>query len=431
MYLRTPKRYQKGHRRSIISLRWLWLWILTPIVVYAGFYIYDNREMYIPQVEAVMDTVLEEAQSNLATVTAPTPMPTENPTIRLAAAQSAWERGSIEEAVNIYQEVLGAMPNTVEPHYRVALGLIMESRPEEAVAAAEDAITADPFDPNGWAIRAMALDWSGQPGLAAASAQRAIELAGQGNPQAVARAQAFLAEAYYDMELYDRALSTVNQALETDPNSYEAYRNRALIVQSTQFDFAAAQSDLEIAHDLAPHLPYITIDLALILAREDVDASLAVLNELVELNPQNPRVLYLLGSIYLNRVGDLASAADYLSRCVEVDPESISCHYVLGRTQMREQQYTAAAQSFQAALDLGSEDPRHYWWAGYSRVVSPDAGCPAATQYFQRGYPLAQQSGDETLVGDYEDQMRACGMLGPAPEATEEATEEPAADANA
>ena len=84
-------------------------------------------------------------------------------------------------------------------------------------------------------------------------------------------------------------------------------------------------------------------------------------------------------------------------------------------------------------------------WAAIVATYAPDVlldtnlpawrfqlqGSDAATQYFQRGYPLAQQSGDETLVGEYEDQMRACGMLGPAPEATEEATEEPDADANA
>ena len=34
MYLKTPKRYTQGQRRSIFSLRWLWLWILTPVVVY-------------------------------------------------------------------------------------------------------------------------------------------------------------------------------------------------------------------------------------------------------------------------------------------------------------------------------------------------------------------------------------------------------------
>jgi tetratricopeptide (TPR) repeat protein len=301
---------------------------------------------------------------------------------------------------------------------------------EEAIAAAEDTITADPFDPSGWAIRAMALDWGGQPALAAASAQRAIELAGDENPQVAARARAFLAEAYFDLEQYDRALSTVNQALETDPNSYEAYRNRALIVQSTQFDFAAAQNDLEIAHDLAPNLPYITIDLALLLAREDTDASIAILNELVELNPQNTRVLFWLGSQYLNAVGDLPSATDYLSRCVDIDPDNISCHYVLGRAQMRSELYSAASDSFQTALELGSDDPRHYWWAGRALVLNVDGGCPVASPFFQRGYPLAQQSGDETLILDFEDQMRSCGLLG-APEATEEATEEPAADANA
>lgn len=426
MYLKTPKRYQRGHRRSIISLRWAWLWILTPIVVFVGMHIYNNKDQYTPQVEAVMGNVFNEAQETLSTAMAPTPLPTENPSIQLAAANSAWERGAIDEAVNNYQAVLDAVPNEVTPHYRVALGLVMSGQTDEAVEAAERAVTADPYSADAWAIRAMALDWAARPGEAIASAQRALELAGDTNPQAAARAQAFLAEAYYDLGQYDRALSAANQALEINPDSYEAYRNRALIVQNTQFDFEAALDDLQIAYDLAPHLPYITMDLALILTREEgVDSSIALLNELIELNPNNTRILYLLGAQYLNLVGDLSSATDYLSRCTEIDPDNISCTYLLGRAQMRNDQPSAAAETFQKVLNLGSEDPYHYWWAGRSQVVL--GSCSAAAPFYRRGYQMAQQNGDETLIGDYEFEMQNCQLL-TLPEATEEATEEPAVD---
>src|SRR5690606_3843974 len=104
MYLRTPKRYQGGQRRSIISLRWLWLWILTPIIVYGGLQLYENREAYIPQVESIMTNLVDQAQSSVATVMAPTPLPTEIPTTRLASADAAWVRGALEEAVATYQE---------------------------------------------------------------------------------------------------------------------------------------------------------------------------------------------------------------------------------------------------------------------------------------------------------------------------------------
>ncbi|HLV36953.1 MAG TPA: tetratricopeptide repeat protein [Spirillospora sp.] len=425
MYLRTPKRYQGGQRRSIISLRWLWLWILTPIIVYGGLQLYENREAYIPQVESIMTNLVDQAQSSVATVMAPTPLPTEIPTTRLASADAAWVRGALEEAVATYQEVAEAVPNDVGVHYRLTLGLLMDGQFEQALEAAERAVTADPYDPNAWAIRAMALDWNQRYGEAVASAQRALDLAGQDNPEARARALAFMAEAYYDLEQYDRALSSANQALEINPDSYEALRSRALVIQNTQFDFAAAMSDLQAAYDIAPNMPYVAVDLALIHARDgNADSAMALLTEILDLNPQNTTALYWMGWIYLNSIGDPNQSADYLTRCVQANPQSINCHYLLGRAQMRTEQYATAAESFKTALDLGSTSPLHYWWAGRAQVVL--GNCPAATPFYQTGYQLAQQSGNESLIADYEAEMRSCGLLAPlepTAEATEEATD--------
>jgi tetratricopeptide (TPR) repeat protein len=426
MYLRTPKRYSRGQRRSIISMRWLWLWILTPVVVASGMYLYNNRAAYIPQVEGAMANLLNQAQSGVATAMAPTPLPTENPSTRLASADAAWMRGAIEEAVSIYEGLVDAVPNNVGVHYRLTLGLIMNGQREAALEAAERTVTADPYDPNAWAIRAMALDWNGRYGEAVASAQRSLELAGQDNLEAQARANAFLAEAYFDLEQYDRALSTANRALEANPESYEAYRNRAMIVQNTQFDFEAALQDLQTAYDLAPNLPYIVVDLAVIRSRDDVDAAIALLTEVLDLNPNNVDALQWLGSLYLNAVGDPNQAADYLTRCVDVDPTNINCHYVLGRAQVRTEQYSLAAESFKRTVDLGTTNPYHYWWAGRAQVLL--GSCPGATSYLQTGYQMAQQAEDETLIADYEDQMRSCRLLAEATEeATEEATVEPEA----
>jgi tetratricopeptide (TPR) repeat protein len=426
MYLRTPKRYSRGQRRSIISLRWLWLWLLTPAVVVGGLYLYNNRAEYIPHVEGAMSGLLNQAQSGVATAMAPTPLPTENPTTRLQAADAAWIRGAIEEAVTIYEGLTEAVPNNVGVHYRLTLGLIMNGESEAALEAAERTVTADPYDPNAWAIRAMALDWNGRYGEAVASAQRALELAGQDNLEAQSRANAFLSEAYFDLEQYDRALSTANRAIEANPESYEGYRNRAIIVQNTQFDFDAALQDLQTAYELAPNLPYITVDLAVVRSRDDLDAAIALLTEVLDLNPRNVPALQWLGSFYLNAVGDPNQAADYLTRCVDADPTNITCHYVLGRSQVRTEQYSLAADSFKRTVDLGTTNPYHYWWAGRAQVLL--GSCPGATSYLQTGYQMAQQAEDDTLIADYEDQMRSCQLLAEATEeATEEATVEPEA----
>lgn len=424
MYLRTPKRYTRGQKRSIISLRWLWLWLLVPLVVVGGVYLYNNRSIFAPQVEQVIDSLMSDAQNTVATAMAPTPLPTENPERRIESANEAWERGAIDEAITIYEGLLEAMPNDVNTHYRLTLGLVMSGRMDEALAAAERTVTANPYSPDAWAIRSMVLDWDGRIGESIASGLRALELAGQDNPQSEARALAFLAEAYYDAEQYERALSTVDRALEADPNSFEAYRVRALIMQGSQFDNETALDNLQTAYDIAPNLPYIAIELALVnSALGNTDQAIATLAELVELNPRNTEALFNLGALYLNGVGDFNQAVEQLSRCIETDPENIGCHYVLGRAQVRLEQYESAAISFETAINLGSTDPRHYWWAGYGQVLS-GKGCPAAASYLQQGYELALAGTNTALISDFEDQMRSCQLLAPLPETTPEATVE-------
>src|SRR5690606_15465059 len=106
MYLKTPKRYTRGQRRSIISMRWLWLWLLTPVVVFVGIQLYNNRANLSPQVQEAISGLIDNAQNSVATAMAPTPMPTENPQIRLTSASAAWGRGAIAEAVDLYGEIV-------------------------------------------------------------------------------------------------------------------------------------------------------------------------------------------------------------------------------------------------------------------------------------------------------------------------------------
>lgn len=424
MYLRTPKRYRQGQKRSLISFRWLWLWILTPLIVFVGAQLYNNRESVSPQVERLVTSLIDTAQSGVATAMAPTPLPTQDPAQRIAAAQDAWARGAIDEAVEIYSGLLNAVPNDVSTYYRYTLGLAMSGKLAQALDAAEGTVTANPYSADAWAIRAMVLNWIGRPSEAIASALQALALAGNDQPQSQARAQAFLAEAYFDVGQYDRALSTVERALTINPDSFEAHRVRSQIMQDYQFDFVTALEDSQTAYDLAPNLPYLAIDLAVLNLREgETDTALGILRDVVDLNPQNTRALWWIGTIYLNTVGDPNQASDYLSRCVQVAPDNINCHYTLGRAQIRLEQYTLASESFETTIRLGTTEPRHYWWAARAQVLT--VGCPAAVSYLQTGYLMAKEGSDSQLISDFEDAMRACQMVVDSPvEPAEEATPE-------
>lgn len=419
MYLRTPRRYTKGQRRSPISLRWLWLWILTPIVVFAGVQIYNRRDEFGPPIHQTINTWLENAQSSIATAQAPTPLPTENPGNKLALAESDWREGRIEAAVENYQAALGAIPNDVRAHYYVTLGLLMAGRNQEALEAAEMTVTADPFSTDAWAVRAMALDRVDRYGEAIASALRALDL----DPNN-ARALAFMAEAYLDNQDFELARSTVERALEIDPESFEALRVRGLVAQYLDFDRDAAKLYYQDAYDRAPNLPYLAIDLANVLAfgEQNYDDAISIVNDIVELNPQNSLALFALGNYYNYGPGNFSQASETLTRCVEANPQSISCNGLLGRVQMSLDNYPNAIEYLQQAIDLGSSNSYHYFWMG--RAQKAQGQCAAAIPFLQKSLAMAQEQLVPDVVTASEDMLRECqvpvGGDVPAPEATAE-----------
>ena len=226
MYLRTPKRYKRpGRRHNLIQWRWLPLWIITPIVVVVGMRIYENRDQIQPEVDQFLNDIFDDAGEMLDDVNAPPPTPTPDPTSKLVDADDSWSRGAIQAAVETYQEVIELTPNDVLVHYRLALGLIMQGRVDEALEAAEHAVTAWPYSPDAWSIRAMALNRLDHPGEAIASALRALELVPESLVQSEpvmavsrARALAFLAEAFLNTNQSDRALALVEEAIELNPS---------------------------------------------------------------------------------------------------------------------------------------------------------------------------------------------------------------------
>lgn len=417
MYLRTPKRYTRGQKRSPISLRWLWLWILTPIVAYIGIQIYQHIDVVGPPVQEAIYNVVDSAQNRIATAAAPTALPTQDPTERLARANTNWTEGRIESAVQDYQAAVPGAPNDVTAYYRIAFGLLQEGQNIEALDAAEHTVTANPFSADAWAIRAMALDWNARPGEAIASALRALEI----DPQS-ARAMAFLAEAYFDQGETDLAKETIERALETDPDSFEVNRVRGMIATYVEFDTVAANSYFQKAYDAAPNLPYLAIDLAQSML-PDYEGAIALLQDSVELNPENASVLFALGNYYYSGLGNFGQASEYLSRCVQVAADNISCQALLGRVQLSLEQYSQAAESLQKAIDLGSTNRRHFLWMGRAQIAL--GNCPAAVPFLQKAYELAQEVGDGEAVTASAENLAECqspvpGLAETTPEATAE-----------
>jgi tetratricopeptide (TPR) repeat protein len=423
MYLRTPKRYQVGRkpRRHLFSSRFLWLWILTPIIAFLGWQVYERRDEFGPPVRTFVDSAVSSAQSSFSTVTAPTPLPTEDPGQRIARANDAWARGSIEDALEEYDAVLDNAPNNVDVYYNVTFGLIMEGRSEEALDMAERTLTANPFSADAWAVRALALDRNDRPAEAIASALQALSLDANS-----VRALAFMAEAYMDARRPELAQETIARALEADPNSYEANYVNGLFLSTSAYDFLGARDAFQTAQDIAPNLPYISVELAWTeINLQNADRALELLQQVLELNPQNLDALYAISWLYSWAYGDTEQALNYVERCVQVDPENPTCLSHRGTLQTLEGDSQGALETYQRLIRTGTTNPAHFLAAGQAYLSSGQ--CDSAVTVFQQGYDLERDSAapDTELLATFETLMIQCGAnITPAFSSDAEATPE-------
>ncbi len=411
MYLNT-RRYRNNRRRGLRVGRLLF-WIVVPLLIVVGIGIYENRTVLAPVINTWMNTMVEDAANTVATIQAPPPTPTRDASSILLRAQNAWSQGLFQDAVRLYEESLSAVPNRVDVYYQYTRGLIMQDRLSEAVIAAENTVTANPFSSDAWAIRALALALTGQHGEAIASGLHALELS-RDNPSAHSRARAFLAIAYFEAGMGNRALAEVERALEEDPDNYEAHYVRGYLTPLVTFEnFEAAREDLEIAYDRSNGM----IDAGVVLANEyiyrleDTESGLALLRELSDRNPDTPLILYELGRYYYRQLGDLNQAATVLNRCVASVPDHSNCNYELGRVQYQQADITGASESFARAVDGGSQSPYHFYWAG--RTQAELGNCPAALEFLSPGRDLATriEISDEALLALYDEQLSQCGVF--------------------
>ncbi|MBC8098726.1 MAG: tetratricopeptide repeat protein [Armatimonadetes bacterium] len=410
MYLKNNTRYRR--RRGWIPMWRVLLWLLAPVLIFVGIGIYQNREQFIPLVNQAVNNVVADANAIVETMQAPTPIPTADPTLRVRRADTAWQQGSFQEAITLYGEVIDVLPNDHVTHIKYALGLLMNGRDQEALLAAENAVTANPFASDGWSVQAMALSRAGRYGEALASALYALEL----NPES-ARAHAAVAEGYFDLGQTERATLELERALALDPDGFEAYYVQARIDAEGTYDFEAAKQNLQIAYDLSGGMAVIGVALALEdIARGNEEAGVTQLKTMNERNPYNPLVLAELGAYYY-RNGDLPRSAEYLMQCVGNTPSAYYCHFWLGRGQYAAEQTDLAAESFTAAIDAGSNQPQHYYWA--SQAQRDLGNCTSSQEYLETGYDLALAINSRFLP-DYEVALRdnPCGGFNPLPSAS-------------
>ncbi|MCZ7546614.1 MAG: tetratricopeptide repeat protein [Anaerolineae bacterium] len=359
--------------------------ILAGLGILLADFVLENQESLQAQVVGMLAT----AENQMATMSAPTPTPGQDPMLCLSRANAAYEAGNMSVALDYYDCAVKGMPNDIGVHYQRAFLLITSGYEEEGLKAAREAIMADPTAPHGYAIAGMALDWlaasTRRPELyneALAYVLKALEI-----DENFADAHAFLAEIYADQARFAEAEIAAQKALEIDPDNYKARRNYGSVLEY-QADYEGAADQLEQAIRLNPKLPYLRIHLArLYFVLGKVNDALDLLLQAVQITGGDAQSYYWLGHGYLQYQGDYPSALSNFETCVEVDPDYRPCWERLGGLLIFQQEYDRAANAYARAIDLGSTRPSVFYYAAISNQLI--GRCDNAVNYARRGLELA------------------------------------------
>lgn len=308
----------------------------------------------------------------------------------------AYQDGDLDAAIAFYGQAADLSPNAVEYHVQVARLLLFRSATEyessreatleAALEAADHAVLANPERPEGYAIKAMALDWTGNPERAASLALLALEY----DPN-YAVAHAYYAEALVDLDRWDQSLEEVELAAELAPDNLDIRRNYAYVLESLG-DYNGAALQYEQAIALHPQLVFLRLALGRTYRASDrINDAIDQFLTAEQLDPENALSAVELGWTYQAFLGDEASALDYYQHASQLDETYTRPWERIGTMRYARGDYEDAALAFERALLLGGDDLNVRLQLGLSYANSGE--CTEAIENLTAARQLAD--GDE------------------------------------
>ena len=153
-----------------------------------------------------------------------------------------------------------------------------------------------------------------------------------------AESYSLLGKLYFLKEDYDRASKCYEIILATDPTDQMAANNLKLTKDMMRQNGAEQVSNLMEANR--------------------VEEAFALVNKLLEQDPNSAQLYNLLGRIYGEKKGNIDAAIPYLNKAIELDPNFVSAYENLGIAYATKGNFTKALELMQKALELDPEN-RH------------------------------------------------------------------------
>ena len=145
----------------------------------------------------------------------------------------------------------------------------------------------------------------------------------------------------------ESAVAAADKAIALGPDLPDGYLARGFVRVPIQWDFDGARADLQRALSLKPNDPDVLSTYALVVLRPlgRFSEAIRALRKSAELDPLNPRVWSVLGSMQI-AAGDYGPARDALNRSLEISPDQSFTSFHLGATYLLEGNPAAAMAIF-------------------------------------------------------------------------------------
>ncbi|MGH9462276.1 MAG: tetratricopeptide repeat protein [Vicinamibacteria bacterium] len=279
-------------------------------------------------------------------------------TVAQRQADIQYQRGSFDQAVELYSKVLTLHPGSPPVLYQLGLACFRAGREEAALSALGQAIESREGFVEAHYLRAAVSRSLGRVDDAESDLVTALSL----RPDA-GETRSALIELYLETGNAARALEVANEEIDRQPHAAHSYLRLADVHRmSGRTDQAIEAVGLAIEQD--PNLPDAYLRLGELwledgLLRNDrvaLEKAITALESVVMMDSENGPAALALGRAYL-AIGNEAAAFEELEHAAEATPIQADAHRILGDLYLARGAFTEAATAYHVYLKLSDQNP--------------------------------------------------------------------------
>jgi tetratricopeptide (TPR) repeat protein len=196
-------------------------------------------------------------------------------------------------------------------------------------------------------------------------------------------AQLLMARILHQQNELDEAIDFLNEYIKNTPNDAEALALLSLLYfDNNNEPLAQELSQRALSLDSTLYDARLVNIMLRLMTQE---TSLDEIKQLIEVNPQDSRLWFALGSTYMIQ-GDFASALVHLKNTLKIHPEFYDCHIALAWCQLLSDEVESAHETYQNAISL--VDDLADGWAGLAIIYALNTDLEKAEQLISKAHTL-------------------------------------------